>query len=649
MPRSYVYTVGSTGVVGGWPTGSLAPTAPPVGARFSTGQDPLPHLAGPTSPPAGAVTVTPGVDDLATIHFQHPPGTTYWLAPGVHVPGLSNPNPFGQVQAETGNTYIGAPGAILDGVGICRTAFSQEVNTPGGNVTISYLEIRNFVPLIEQYLTNPTNAPNWLYDHLYVHDNNNGLNIGSEGETAYCWLRNNGQYGCATYGPPVNDGLTPGLTNVDVHHCEIAENGTWQDEFPNPEPGLGRGPLGSGYSNLATHMSSAGAPLGNGRNGGMKFWDTDGMHVHHNWIHHNEFTAIWADTDNIDMTVEDNYVNDNFGVAVFYEISYNFGVRRNAFIRNGHFTALYAASRADNFPQPAVYISESGGDSSVGSEWPVSYIGGEDPADGNVFVDNANEVALWENADRYCNSPNNTSHKIWKPRHTVSGVIASLGQCNVPTAKVLTVSLTAGSPNFTVTSGGTLAPIEATNGSPDEGRPVSGTGIPAGAKIWEPTSAETLDQHGVFSSTSGRLNVNATITGSTTMTVAAGSITSEPYYSACRWPTKNVRVKNNYFKIDPAVVLATYPNVQVQGGVHLGKVGLFSQPGSSPSWSPYGPGGPHGANEIQHRITFDNNNLWEANTYVGPHYFMPYETTEQTFAQWQGSPYNQDVGSAYSG
>lgn len=629
MARSYVYTIGS--IAGGWPNGSLAPTGPPEGARFSTGEDAA-LLVGPSSPPPGAVTITAGVTDVASIHFAHPTGTTFWFAPGVHTPGLGSPTAFGQVQAKQGTTWIGAPGAILDGAGVCRTAFSQEVNFPGGNITIKTLEIRNFVTLTEQYLTNPTNSPNWRYEGLNVHDNNNGLNIGTAGLILHCWLHDNGQYGCATYGPPVNNGLTPGLTDVEVAYTEVDHNGTWQDEYATG----GLGPLGSGL------------PTGNGRNGGMKFWDTSGINVHHLWVHHNEYTAIWADTNNVNMTVEDNYINDNFGVAIFYEISYNFGFRRNTVIRNAIFAALNKAAYNDDFPFPAVYISESGGDATVDANWAVSYIGGESPTDGNVFINNANEIALWENPNRFCNSRDNTSHKIWKPLHTVAGVVASLGMCNVSTPKVLTVTLTAGSPNFTVTGGGTLATVETTNGSPDEGRPVSGTGIPVGAKIWEPTSAETLDQHGVFSTTTGRLSANATITGSTTMTIAAGAIDSEPYYTACRWPTKNIRVKNNLFQIDPAVVAAAYPEVTIPVGVHLGKAGVFSQPGSDPSWSPYKAGGPFGANEVQDRITFDNDNLWEDNTYVGPHHFMPYETVVKTFAQWQGAPYNQDAGSSYA-
>ena len=39
-------------------------------------------------------------------------GTTYWFAPGVHTLGTSE---FDQIVAGTNSTYVGAPGAILDG------------------------------------------------------------------------------------------------------------------------------------------------------------------------------------------------------------------------------------------------------------------------------------------------------------------------------------------------------------------------------------------------------------------------------------------------------------------------------------------------------------------------------------------------------
>src|SRR5205085_769865 len=112
--------------------------------------------------------------------------------------------------------------------------------------------------------------------------------------------------------------LTSAVVDTTVEYNEVQNNGTWQTEWTTG----GNGPLGSGGPNTS------------GRDGACKFWDTQGMWVHHNWIHHNQHVAVWADTNNVEFLMEDNLVEDNFGEGVFYEISYNFCIRRNRFRRN---------------------------------------------------------------------------------------------------------------------------------------------------------------------------------------------------------------------------------------------------------------------------------------------------------------------------
>ncbi len=86
-------------------------------------------LEGPATAPAGAVTVTTA-QNLADVVNENADGTTYWLEPGTHhLPKGA----YSQVIPHDGDTFIGAPGAILDGRHENRYAF-------GGNaadVTIS--------------------------------------------------------------------------------------------------------------------------------------------------------------------------------------------------------------------------------------------------------------------------------------------------------------------------------------------------------------------------------------------------------------------------------------------------------------------------------------------------------------------------------
>ena len=65
--------------------------------------------AGPSSAPAGAVTVPAGSNAGVDFSQAH---TTYWFAPGVHTLGSGQ---YTQIIPGRGSTYVGAPGAILDG------------------------------------------------------------------------------------------------------------------------------------------------------------------------------------------------------------------------------------------------------------------------------------------------------------------------------------------------------------------------------------------------------------------------------------------------------------------------------------------------------------------------------------------------------
>src|SRR5207237_471031 len=125
-----------------------------------------------------------------------------------------------------------------------------------------------------------------------------------------------------------------------------------------------------------------------------------------------------------------------------------------------------------------------------------------------------------------------------------------------------------------------------------------------------------------------------------TMTIAAGTVNVEPAYTACKWMTRNVTVSGNTFHHSAATVLAGYT---LPSGVITGKMAMISQYGTFPSWSPYL------GDTISQAITFDQNNVWANNTYVGDYRWMPFDTGHNlSFAQWQASPYGQDVGSTFS-
>ena len=72
-----------------------------------------------TSAPKGAVIVPAGDDSSFD---SSNPNTTYWFAPGTHI-NLS-------VEAADGDTYLGAPGAIINGGNNIQYAFQGSITTP---------------------------------------------------------------------------------------------------------------------------------------------------------------------------------------------------------------------------------------------------------------------------------------------------------------------------------------------------------------------------------------------------------------------------------------------------------------------------------------------------------------------------------------
>src|SRR3984957_6654264 len=317
-------------------------------------------LAGPASPPAQA-TVVPAGDDSGFDLGK--PGTTYWFAPGVHLLGSGQ---FTQIVPGAGALFIGAPGAILNGAHVNYFAFGGSAS----HVTISYLTIENFGSWggnEDQGVVNHNSAPHWTIEHTTVRDNAGaGVMVGSDNRLSYDCLSDNQQYGFNVYAPA-------GVSDITIDHNEISGNDTY---------------------NWEAHQEGCGC------SGGGKFWDVDDAVITNNWIDGNHSVGLWADTDNRGFEIANNHISGNYAYGLIYEISSNAEITGNTFSKNG----IGAGPSNAGFPTSAIYISESGGDSRV----PGRYSGKLEIAD-NTFVNNWGGVILWENSNRFCNSPANTS------------------------------------------------------------------------------------------------------------------------------------------------------------------------------------------------------------------------------------------------
>ena len=100
---------------------------------------------------------------------------------------------------------------------------------------------------------------------------------------------------------------------------------------------------------------------GCGCTGGGKFWDVRNVKVTNNYVHDNKGVGLWADTNDNNFLFEGNWIEDNDGQAIFWETSYNIAIRNNV-IRHNFSKRGRGGSLGDNFPDAAIYISESGGD-----------------------------------------------------------------------------------------------------------------------------------------------------------------------------------------------------------------------------------------------------------------------------------------------
>ncbi len=329
--------------------------------------------AGPSTAPAGAIEVPAGNNN--GFNFGQV-GKTYWFAPGIHTLGAGE---FSQITPGMGSTYIGAPGAVLDGMNANRYAFSGSAT----NVRIAYLEIRNFGRGLDnnnEGVINHDAADGWLMEYLYAHHNDGAaVFLGSSNTIRHSCLKDNGQYGISMYKPQVEGDSA--IKDIIVHNNEIAGNN--QDDWETRIDGCGC-------------------------TGGVKFWDVEGAAVTENYVHDNLSVGLWADTNNIDFLFDSNWIEDNQSIGIWYEISYNATITRNVFKRNAW------VSGNDNLgsPAPAIYISESGGDSRL-----ASGVSGSTNLNinNNYFDDNFSGISIFENTNRFCNSNGNTSKTYCTP------------------------------------------------------------------------------------------------------------------------------------------------------------------------------------------------------------------------------------------
>lgn len=335
---------------------AAAPTSPPVSICGNSSV-----LTGPSTAPAGSTTIPAG-DNSSFIASAN---TTYYVASGTH--NFATAGAFGQIIPASGDKFIGAPGAIIDGQGVSHSAFTQTAD----HVTIQYLTIQNFAGIQDEGVVNHDSGNNWVIANDTIQNNTGaGMMSGSNQWIVNNCIKHNDQLGIDAYQ------VGNGLTGILIYHNEITDNAY------NGDPGCGC-------------------------TGGLKLWWTNDTNVLANTVTNNGSTGIWADTNNRGTQIDGNYIAANAAEGIFYELSYNAKITNNFLFANG----LGKGPVNTGFPTSAIYISESGSDTRVGDRYKTSL-----DVSGNVLTSNWGGVILWENSDRSCGqNPLDTTCTIVNP------------------------------------------------------------------------------------------------------------------------------------------------------------------------------------------------------------------------------------------
>ena len=264
---------------------AVAPSTTTTASSTTTQPAPTTTTTQPpaTKPVSGGVVVRAGESIQGAVD-ANPVGTTFVVKAGVHK-GQS-------VKPKAGDTFVGEPGAVLDGGGVTEFAFG---GTGADDVTIRGLVIEKYEsPLQEGVIRHSGGAEGWVVEDNEVR-NNGGVGIfgGADWKILRNYVHHNGQLG-----------VKVARSGVLVADNEIAFNNTDNVDY-------------------------------NWEAGGAKFVETTNLVVRNNYVHDNVGPGLWTDRNNIGTVFEGNRVIDNAGPGIKAEKSYRQVVRNNVVEGNG--------------------------------------------------------------------------------------------------------------------------------------------------------------------------------------------------------------------------------------------------------------------------------------------------------------------------
>jgi len=274
-----------------------------------------PLILWPCTGAANQVWITPTTSAPTTVTSTPPAPTGIPLSPGANIQSVVNANPAGtafvlnagtyygqSVIPKSGDTFQGQPGAVLDGQNSAPYAFSKGSPPYPSNVTIRGLKVTNYAPPTQYAAIDAGGFNSTQLTSGWVIDDN---------EVSY-----NGEYG-------IRAGNTTQITNNNVHHnkrLDITATAATNVLVANNEIAFGN------YGNFFSVNVEA---------GGTKFVGTTGLTLENNYVHDNIGGALWLDLNNINTLIEGNTVANNSDDGISTEISYAATIRDNTVTGNG--------------------------------------------------------------------------------------------------------------------------------------------------------------------------------------------------------------------------------------------------------------------------------------------------------------------------
>jgi parallel beta-helix repeat protein len=275
-----------------------------------------------------------------------PPGTTFCFGRGIYRVSALIPKSRDVLDG-------GDQAAVLDGGNSAPFAIYGDSTSPGpSDVTVRGFVIQDFNTPLQRGAIQDYDGPGWIIQNNHITKNAAaGVATGNGVRVIGNLIDRNGQEGFSAHG----DGGLYQDNVIAYNNYNLTVNPGWEA-------------------------------------GGGKAFDTRDLTFRSNYVHDNGGTGLWADTDNIYTTYDDNTISDNSGAGIYEEISYNAIIINNTITGNGMPSSPGGGGRPGWAWNAGIQLRRSGG---LSASRPLII-------SGNIVADNYNAISLVESPITGC-------------------------------------------------------------------------------------------------------------------------------------------------------------------------------------------------------------------------------------------------------